>query len=278
MGRAVIPMDWQSLLPALPPGFEPALPLLRRLGAMGYFERVRALASEPIENKHILDVGCGSGFYGPVFLALGAASYTGCDYKFDPESNKARDFTSLEITEMDMKSRDLMALFPGRVDLLAGGWESLAPDRRYDLVLMFMVTEHILDLDGAFASVARWLAPGGAFEFLHHNYAAWNGHHQPPRTIAEINPKDALQARYMDWNHLIHPPGPEDYTARKLNRVRLDELKQTVERHLTIQSWEELPMTTEQGRDRLIPEIQALLPEYSRRELLCQAVRCCARI
>ena len=76
---------------------------------------------------------------------------------------------------MDWSGEDLMRPFPGCVDLRTGGWEILPQDRTYHRILMTMVSEHIMDLDGAFAAASRWLAPDGSLHFLHHNYTAWNG-------------------------------------------------------------------------------------------------------
>lgn len=250
---------------------------MRRLVGLGYLDRIRSLVGFDIRGLDVLDVGCGSGFYGPLYLMLGARSYTGCDYKLSLDSSAAKDFRAGGVADMGVKAGALPELFRGRIALIEGGWDGLPADRLYDLVTMYLVTEHIMDPAGAFERIAELLRPGGRMVFLHHNYSSWNGHHQKPATVDEIDAGDPAQSEYVDWGHLRRRVSPEDYVARKLNRLRLDELRELVGRRFEIASWSEGQAGPKQGAGRLTPEIRAALPGYTERELTTQNVRCIAR-
>ena len=95
----------------------------------------------------------------------------------------------------------------------------------FDVATLHNATEHLTDLPGVFASVARLLRPGGHLIFSHHNWFSWNGHHQEPKTAGRIDPDNTEQRRFVDWAHLSGTHPPDHYVMTKLNRLRLDEVR-----------------------------------------------------
>ena len=143
---------------------------------------------------------------------------------------------------------------------------------------MHNVTEHLVAIEEVFSEVRARLRPGGRIIYRHHNYACWNGHHQSPRTTSEINPEDRVQAIYLDWAHLDFDSEWHLPMGRRLNRIRLHELRALTERLFKILTWEELPSRREQGAERVSDQIRARHPDYEREELLTQAVMCVAEL
>jgi SAM-dependent methyltransferase len=252
------------------------LGLIIRLIEMGYYDRVLALVKFDISDRSILDLGCGTGFYGPIYLLLGANQYTGCDLKLSLKSPLARNFRNKEMEDMGVTPQQLMERFNNRLLLHEGGWETLSPDIKYDIVTMNFVTEHLMDIEGAFQWVSKFLKPGGRFVFIHHNFYCWHGHHLPPRSIDEIDLTSDEQKKYLDWNHLRYQPKPNEYVAWGLNRIRLDDLKKLTETHFQIEIWNENKINKKGGLDRLTPQIRESFPEYTERELTIGSVYCLA--
>lgn len=259
-----------------PPSMWFQLPLLISLIEMGYYERVRALVDFGISGQRILDLGCGNGFYGPIYLLLGAAHYTGFDYKLSLYSPIVRDYRTWSSKDLGTAARELGCRFRGRISLYQGDWRALSGDSRFDLVAMYLVTEHLIEIEDAFDWIRGHLVEGGRLVFLHHNFACWNGHHQVPRSIDEIDESSEEQVKYLDWNHLRYRPKPDEYVARKLNRIRLDNLRAMTEDRFSVQTWVENRTDQKRGASRLTPRILASLPDYTERELLTQSVHCVA--
>ncbi|MCU0532600.1 MAG: class I SAM-dependent methyltransferase [Hydrococcus sp. Prado102] len=251
------------------------LPLIMRLVEMGYYDRVLALVKFDISDLRILDLGCGTGFYGPIYLLLGAERYTGCDLKLSLKSPLAKNFRNRgEMEDMGVTPEQLMEKFKRRLFLHEGGWETLSLEIKYDLVTMNFVTEHLMDIEGAFKWVSEFLKPGGRFVFIHHNFYCWNGHHLPPRTIDDIDLTSDEQKKYLDWNHLRYQPKPTEYVAWGLNRIRLDDLKKLTETYFHIEIWKENQINKKGGLERLTPQIRESFPEYTERELTIGSVYC----
>ena len=76
---------------------------------------------------------------------------------------------------------------------------TIAPIKMFfDVATLHNATEHLTDLPGVFASVARLLRPGEHLIFSHHNWFSWNGHHQEPKTAGRIDPDNTEQRRFVD--------------------------------------------------------------------------------
>ena len=263
-------------LPGRPTYIWRQIPLLARLVKMGYYQRAAQLINFNISRKRILDVGCGTGFYGPLYLLLGAEEYTGCDYKLSLSSPMARNYRTWCMEDMEVTPQELIHKFDNKLLFYEGGWGQLPPNVKYDIVTMYLVTEHLIDIESAFKQVYEHLVPGGRLLFLHHNFYCWNGHHQVPQTVNEINSESEEQRKYLDWNHLCYRPRPHEYVARSLNRIRLDELRDLTKSLFHIENWTESKSDVKHGINRLTPEILESFPEYTERELTTQSVKCVA--
>ena len=237
----------------------------------GYYVR------DHIRGKDLLDLGCGHTLYGVGFLTYGARSYLGIDPKLnldEPKLRRRERFRS-ELAHSSWTLRRVQEALPAlryaRADLA-----DLPPSEHFDVIFMHNVTEHVVALEELFVELRARVRPRGKIIYRHHNYACWNGHHQAPRIIAEIDPANPAQRPYLDWAHLDFDPALHSAVARRLNRIRLHELRALTSKFFEIVSWEELPSRPEQGAERLSAEIMAKHPSYTREELLTQAVMCVA--
>jgi SAM-dependent methyltransferase len=228
-----------------------------------------------IEGKDVLDVGCGTGVHGLSFIMAGARSYTGLDPLIDLASSKVKHKSLRYWTDFGYTAGQIADLVPG-VELISGVFEDVAPDGMFDVAVMHNATEHFHNLEQIFAGVAARLRPGGKIVFQHHNYFAWNGHHMQPKLVSNIRPGDPKQERYMDWAHLRFVDEPDADTDRKVNKVRIGELRAITERYFEINKWRPIQSTASEGAGRLTDEIAARWPAYSREELTTQSVFCLA--
>ena len=107
-------------------------------------DRIATLIATP--GVSVLDFGCGSEPYAPLFTSRGAR-YTGADFGTGAAVTVDQD---------------------GHVD---------APDGAFDAVVSFQVLEHVRDLDTYFAEARRVLRPGG--RLLLSTHGSWFYHPQP---------------------------------------------------------------------------------------------------
>ncbi|PKQ27891.1 MAG: SAM-dependent methyltransferase [Candidatus Anoxymicrobium japonicum] len=103
------------------------------------YEHALAMA----RGKSVIDIGCGEG-YGAAILTGEAASVLGIDIAHEVVSH-ARDTyhaSNLSFEVMDVNRLELA-------------------DASFDLAVSFQVVEHLADVSGYFAGIARVLKPGG---------------------------------------------------------------------------------------------------------------------
>lgn len=107
----------------------------------------------PLEGKHILDYGCGSGENACLLAACGA-TVTGFD--ISPVSiEKARRRAEL----MGLTDRT-------RFDVLSAG-QTEYPDQSFDIIIGFAVLHHVhMILDDVYVEINRLLKPGGQVYFI----------------------------------------------------------------------------------------------------------------
>ena len=105
--------------------------------------------------KRALDIGCGGGILAETLAAEGAA-VTGID---PSEKSLAEARTHAKRSGLAIDYRLATA-----EDLASGSFAE-----PFDLVFAVDVLEHVDDLDGTIAGIARVLAPGGGFGFLTHS-------------------------------------------------------------------------------------------------------------
>lgn len=231
-----------------------------------------------VRDREVLDVGCGRSLYSVGFWFAGAKSYTGVDPVLDPDSNVTKDSRPLHgrFSESAWTPRDLERILPN-TRLVQGLTSDLPPGSKFDVLAMHNVTEHLMQIEDAFAEFASLIRPGGKIVFRHPNYYSWGGHHMKPRTIDEIVPGDPEQEKYLDWRHLVPRIDWPDKISKRQNRIRLHELRELVEKHFQIELWQTGRSSSAEGAGRLTPEILGRYPGFEAEELLTQAVICVAR-
>jgi 2-polyprenyl-6-hydroxyphenyl methylase / 3-demethylubiquinone-9 3-methyltransferase len=95
--------------------------------------------------SRVLDIGCGQGFYFPLYAALGLVA-TGVELDPLPRAEALHKAAVLGFTVLASPAEDLPL-----------------PDAHFDAVVMSEVLEHLADPAPALAGVARVLKPGGLF-------------------------------------------------------------------------------------------------------------------
>ena len=248
---------------------------IRRAVELGLLTWPRRIAWE-LRGRDVLDVGCGSGVESIGFRLVGARSYVGVDQRMAPDEDRVKNQHTLAYEAFGAKPRDVARRLGG-VELVRGSVADLPDRERFDVAVLHNVTEHLDDLEGVFEAVHRRLRPGGLLRFNHHNFYCWNGHHEEPKTVARIDAADELQKRFIDWNHLVYDEWKEKRYEGRLNRVRLDAVRELTDRLFEIREWREVPIDERRGAGRLTFEIRTRHAAYSVRELTTQAVLCRAR-
>ncbi len=249
--------------------------LIERAVEFGYLSWPRKIAQD-VRGKDILDVGCGTGLHAVGYVVVGCRTYTGMDPKVDLDSDRSKDLRAKEWSRFGWTPREMMERIPN-VSIVPGTFEVFTADQTFDLAILHNVTEHLLDIETVFAGMWERIRPDGEVLFNHHNFYCWNGHHRPPKWVAEIDPDDEQQKNYVDWAHLDFDPPPGHAFLTKLNRIRLDDLRALTDRYFDIYHWEEIPIDSARGADRLTPEIRQRHAQYSARELTVQNVLCRAK-
>jgi SAM-dependent methyltransferase len=236
------------------------------------------LIARYLRGKDVLDVGCGRSLYGVSFLFAGAKSYTGVDPTLNLDSNVIKNSSGLHgrFEPSPWTPRRLMRRLAG-LAYVSGLTRTLPKGSTFDVLAMHNVTEHLMDIEDAFAEFATLLRPGGRIIFRHPNYYSWGGHHLRPRTVEEIIGGDPQQALFMDWEHLCDRPDLPKKIALKQNRIRPEALRKVVAQHFEIELWQSYKSSKAEGQERLTPEIRARHPDFTEEEMLTQSIVCVAR-
>ena len=210
------------------------------------------------------------------YVVVGVKSYTGVDPFIKLDKDRARNLRTRQWEEgFGWTPREVMEQFK-RVELIPGKFEDIDSTRFFDIAVLHNVTEHLMRIDEVIEGIASKLRPDGRILFNHHNFYCWNGHHQFPKTIDQIDPNDPEQKKYMDWAHIRFTPPEGHYFWRGLNKIKVDELKDIVARRYEIEVWNEIPSSEKNGGSRLTDNIVARFPELTRRDLAVHNVFCVA--
>ncbi len=114
------------------------------------------------QGKDVLDLGCGLGASSTIFVERGANFV----WAIDPV-----------LTEEQIR---LLSVLPRARFTSAWLSPELFDGYRFDLVYARFVTEHLMDLPAALATLFDLLKPGGSFVALHDNYYSPMGAHDQP--------------------------------------------------------------------------------------------------
>jgi len=243
---------------------------------LGYLRWPKALAPW-CRGKDVVDVGCGMGLHGIGFLLEGARTYTGVDPLIKAKSGVLKSLHSGKRLDCGWTPEMLMARLP-RFHMIRGISNELEGKQQFDVATLHNATEHLTDLLGVFASVARLLRPGGRLIFSHHNWFSWNGHHQEPKTTGRLDLSREDHQRFADWAHLGGTHPPDHYVMTKLNRLRLEEVRAITREHFEIEVERTTPSTPNQGAGRLTDAIRARHPDLTEADLTTQSLFCVARL
>ena len=252
------------------------LPAVQQALELGYLRWPKALAPW-CQDRDVVDVGCGMGLHGLGFLLEGARSYTGVDPLIKPKSGVLKSLHSGKRLDCGWTPEMLMERID-RFRMIRGISNELEGRMLFDVATLHNATEHLTDLAGVFASVARLLRPGGRLIFSHHNWFSWNGHHQEPKTIGRLDLTNPVQQRFADWAHLDGTHPPDHYVRTKLNRLRLEEVRAITGQHFEIELERTTPSTPNQGAGRLTEAIRARHPELTEADFTTQSLFCVARL
>lgn len=236
---------------------------------------------EFVKGKTVLDVGCGFGGYGMGFLVAGATDYAGLDPVMNLDSTRAKNKRLRVWDDMGVTPRAIAEALPA-IRLFQGTSEDLDFEEKFDTVALHNVTEHLIQLDMVFEGLVPVCREDTRIIFLHHNYYCWNGHHMMPNRPDQLDEKNETHQLHYDWRHIeAMLTVPDDhYFKTRLNRVRLDEIRDITEKHFDVEIWDEIP-SSKPTLARLTPEIlqrvRKTIPDLTPRDLETNVVYCVAR-
>ncbi|CUH82681.1 class I SAM-dependent methyltransferase [Tropicibacter naphthalenivorans] len=248
--------------------------LLQRAQAFGYMAWPDRIA-DFLPGRAVIDLGCGSGLHGLGYLAHGAVSVVGIDPALEPTRDRVKNLRSRRREGFGWTPEQIMQDMP----VLKLRSESIADQpaaTAFDLAILHDCLAHVDDPEAALAKAAALLRPGGRVVIRHKNFYGWTGHSGQPKTVDAFDPTDPAQAAVADWGHLSWQAPEDHYIRRSLNRVRLGDLVQSIERHFTIETLTEHLATEKTGLGRLTDAIRARHPDLDRRDFDTHWIFCTA--
>lgn len=229
-----------------------------------------------VYGKDVLDVGCGTGLHALGYVVAGVNSYTGLDPKINLVSDIGKNLRNRQWEHFGWTPLDIMRKVP-HVRFIPGTFETIAPEVTFDIVVLHNVTEHLHNLEDVFKGIVKRLRPDGRILYNHHNFFCWNGHHKMPKSLTDIDLENPTHRKYIDWGHVAFAESHTDELSKKLNKIRMDDLRRLTEKYYSVEIWREIPSNPEQGCLRFTNEILEKYPEYEKREFMIQNVFCVAR-
>lgn len=236
---------------------------------------------EHVQNKSVIDIGCGFGGFGMGFLIAGATEYVGLDPAMDLGSSRGKNKRTGAWSDIGTTPRAIEEALPA-VRLLQGTSEDLSLEEKFDTIALHTVTEHLLALEQVFEGLVKLCKPESRIVFLHHNFYCWNGHHFAPNQPHKMDRANPAHLQVCDWRHIeIADDLPDDhYFKTKLNRIRLDELETITRKFFDIEQWDEINSskpTLERLTPAVLRRVRKAIPDLTERELRVNAVFCVAR-
>jgi SAM-dependent methyltransferase len=230
-----------------------------------------------VHERDVLDVGCGTGLHALGYVVVGVSSYTGIDPKINFSSDIGKNLNNRAWEPFGWTPNDIMRMTP-HIRFIRGTFEEMPPGDTFDVVVLHNATEHMHNLKEVFESIADILRPQGKIIYNHHNFFCWNGHHKMPKLISDIDYGDINQLKYLDWNHVAFAESRQDELSKKLNKIRINELKSITNDKFVIETWKEIPSKNKQGFNRFSEEILRKYPKYDKEEFTTQNIFCVARL
>lgn len=230
---------------------------------------------EVVSGKDVVDVGCGTTFYGAAMRAIGARTYTGYEPRLDMDRTNFRSRIEKKFVDVGVSLNEIIEVIP---ELFYKNHFLETGSANFDLAVMHTVTEHLMDIEEVFSTIHSVLRPSGEIWFLHHNFYSWSGHHEAPHSPKFIDPEDENQESFVDWMHVSNTFPDSHKINTYLNKIRLDDLYSLTSNFFEITEWNEIKDQKSVLR-RLTPEIENRLQSLnlSRRDATTLHVMCRAR-
>ncbi len=242
-------------------------------------ERLMAILQEPLEEKRLLEIGCGQWLSNVKLFAAAGSTVVGIDPEAPPSSLyeyvrlikdcglqralKTAVNTAFFARQFDARLEQLsdLKLGTGYYTVERVGGENLPlDDNTIDAVFSDNVFEHLPNVDPVAKEMARVLRPGGVALIIIHPFACYSGGHHPAtfNHAGEARSTSAIPP----WDHLR---GMKYSSGVYCNGLRAAEYKSVFSQYLNEVYWTEIGPERE---DLLTADILRELPEYDREELL----------
>lgn len=205
-----------------------------------------------LNGKRILDLGCGVTLQALELIEKHhVAEYHGIDPDRDTFFGGHNDYNAY----IPYKHA-FMFYYPGRVNFYCSISEKMPfPDDSFDFAFASQTTEHVQDAEKMSRELRRVLKPGAYFYATHHNFSAWDGHHQGPYFVKDLPNASPEQMEFQHWRHLDME---RDWSEpHHLNRITIRGLQEAIQRSLRIITWHNHYTQPERGLTFLTPEIVA---------------------
>lgn len=205
-----------------------------------------------LHGMRVLDVGCGVTLQ---VLGLIEKHHIGDYHGIDPDPDSFHGGHN-EYDQYVGYKHALVHYYPQRITFYKSIAEAMPfPDDYFDFAFASLTTEHVQDIDGMCREVRRVLKPGAYFYARHHNFYAWDGHHQGPYFVRDLPLCSMEQMRFQRWRHI-----DMDYDWREphhLNRITIRELEAAFRASLRVITWINGYTSPERGVNFLTDEILA---------------------
>lgn len=203
-----------------------------------------------LTGKRILDLGCGVTLQA---LELVEKHHVGEYHGIDPDRDTFYGGHNNYDAYMPYK-HSFTFYYPERVNFYYSIAEEMPfPDDYFDFAFASQTTEHVQDAAAMCRELRRVLKPGAYFFATHHNFYAWDGHHQGPYFIKDLPNATPEQLEYQHWKHLEMD---RDWSEpHHLNRIMIRELEAAVRESLRVVTWHNHYTQPERGLTFLTQEI-----------------------
>jgi len=142
------------------------------------------------------------------------------------------------------------------------------PSNSFDLIASNAVLEHVLDVPGFAADVARLLDSGGFFYAIIHNFHSLSGGHN----LEWAFPDESPSIHVPPWDHLRENRFP---AWTYLNHYKPEQFKDAFSKHLSVLHFEGVGINHDPGEPEgerfLTPDVAAELTSYPRDLLLTRS-------